>query len=154
MTQVHVALGRPGPDGRMPLVGDVTFSRSKRTSDGVWVVLPIEFSKRLILGECTVELEPTKPGECWVVGEPTAQGRTRSILVPDSLSVLEYQYLPEVDPGTLEPEAEPEAAWWSVVESLPFPSFRLGRPDVTLIVTAQMYQLASPHGLRVNVKVA
>ena len=157
MTQVHVAIGRPGPYGRMPLVGDVTFSRSKRTSDGAWVVLPIEFSERLILGECTVDLEPTKLGECWIVGEPTTQGRKRSILVPDVSDdeVLEYSSLPDVDPATLEPSAEPEAAWWAIVESLPLPAFRPDPDDEgALIVDLWSWQLASddPNAMLVTVE--
>ncbi len=118
MTSVHIALFRDSPDGRRPVTGPLGFCRTKRGIDGSVVVLPLEFSEPLVNGEATVDLAPTGPDWCWMVIEPTKRGLIRYIIVPDVGDVvLEYTELPDVDPATLEPSAEPEAAWWAALEA-------------------------------------
>ena len=73
------------------------------------VVLAVAFPVALVAGEATVPLEPGY----WWVREGMIGGRPRRlVLVPDVVSV-DYGDLVEVDPATLDPAAEPEAAWWA-----------------------------------------
>lgn len=157
MTSVHLALFRDSPDGHRPVTGPVSFCRTRRGVDGSIVVLPLEFSAPLVNGEATVDLAPTGPDWCWQVIEPTGAGVIRYIIVPDVGGVLEYSSLPDVDPTTLEPSAEPEAAWWAIVEALPLPAFRPDpdHPDIALLVDLWSWQIAAdnPDALLVTVEV-
>jgi hypothetical protein len=97
----------------------IRFAPSKRRTAGADVILPAGFDAELVGGEVTVELAPTGPDWCWVVIEPTKRGLIRYIIVPDVGDVvLEYSSLPDVDPATLEPSAEPEAAWWAAWQAM------------------------------------
>ena len=69
---------------------------------------------RLVAGEALLHLAPTGAGWCWQIIERTPRGKTRYVLVPDSVATLDYADLVDVDPLTLDPTAEPEAAWWAV----------------------------------------
>ena len=77
------------------------------------LLLPASFTVRLVAGEATLHLAPTGAGWCWQIVERTPRGKTRYVLVPDSAAVLDYGPLVDVDPLTLDPAAEPEAAWWA-----------------------------------------
>ena len=68
---------------------------------------------RLVGGEALLHLAPTGAGWCWQIIERTPRGKTRYVLVPDSVAVLDYADLVDVDPATLAATAEPEAAWWT-----------------------------------------
>ena len=71
---------------------------------------------RLVGGETLLHLAPTGAGWCWRIIERTPHGKTRYVLVPDSVATLDYADLVDVDPLTLDPTAEPEAAWWAALE--------------------------------------
>lgn len=75
---------------------------------------------RLVAGEATLHLAPVAAidGWCWQIIERTSRGKARYVLVPDSPTVLDYADLVDVDPATLAPTAEPEAAWWAAVEGI------------------------------------
>ena len=73
---------------------------------------------RLVGGEALLHLAPTGAGWCWQIIERTPRGKTRYVLVPDSLATLDYADLVDVDPTTLAATAEPEAAWWAAVEGI------------------------------------
>ena len=73
---------------------------------------------RLVGGEATLHLAPTGAGWCWQIIERTPRGKTRYVLVPDSAAVLDYADLVDVDPATLAPTAEPEAAWWAAWQAM------------------------------------
>lgn len=73
---------------------------------------------RLVGGEALLHLAPTGAGWCWQIIERTPRGKTRYVLVPDSVATLDYADLVDVDPATLEPSAEPEAAWWAAIEGI------------------------------------
>lgn len=106
--------------------------------------LPASFTVRLVGGEALLHLAPTGAGWCWQIIERTPRGKTRYALVPDSVATLDYADLVDVDPTTLAATAEPEAAWWAIVESLPLPAFRPDPDDEgALIVDLWSWQLAS-----------
>ena len=74
--------------------------------------------------------------------------------------MLEYSSLPDVDPATLEPSAEPEAAWWAAIETMaggwPLPAFRPDPDDGgALLVDLWSWQIASddPNAMLVTVEV-
>lgn len=73
---------------------------------------------RLVAGEATLHLAPTGAGWCWQIIERTPRGKTRYVLVPDSVATLDYADLVDVDPLTLDPTSEPEAAWWAAWDAL------------------------------------
>ena len=120
MSRVHVSLKRDdGTPNRSPVGGSMRFAPTKRRTAGADVILPAGFDAELVDGEVTVELAPTGPDWCWMVIEPTKRGLIRYIIVPDVGDVvLEYSSLPDVDPATLEPSAEPEAAWWAAWQAM------------------------------------
>ena len=82
------------------------------------LLLPASFTVRLVGGEALLHLAPTGAGWCWQIIERTPRGKTRYVLVPDSLATLDYAPLVDVDPATLDPTAEPEAAWWAAWAAL------------------------------------
>ena len=146
MSRVHVSLHRDdGTSERTPICGAVRFVPTRRRTAGADIILPAGFDAELVDGEVTVELAATGPDWCWMVIEPTKRGLIRYIIVPDvGDDVLEYSELTDVDPATLEPTAEPEAAWWAIVESLPLPAFRPDPDnDGALLVDLWSWQIAS-----------
>ncbi len=146
MSKVHVSLHRDAAHGKAPIAGPMRFAPSRRRSDGQDIILPAGFDVELVDGEAIVELDATGPDWCWTAVEPTQRGAIRHFLVPDvpDDEVLEYSSLPDVDPATLEPSAEPEAAWWAIAESLPLPAFRPDPDDDgALLVDLWSWQLAS-----------
>ena len=157
MSKVHVSLHRDAAHGKAPITGPMRFAPSKRRSDGQDIILPAGFDVDLVDGEAIVELDATGPDWCWTACEPTLRGAIRHFLVPDvGDDVLEYSELVDVDPATLEPSAEPEAAWWAIVESLPLPAFRPDPDDDgALLVDLWSWQLASddPNAMLVTVEV-
>ena len=82
------------------------------------LLLPASFTVRLVGGEALLHLAPTGAGWCWQIIERTPRGKTRYVLVPDSVATLGYAPLVDVDPTTLDPAAEPEAAWWAAWDAL------------------------------------
>ena len=108
------------------------------------LLLPAGFTVRLVAGEALLHLAPTGAGWCWQIIERTPRGKTRYVLVPDSPTVVDYADLVDVDPLTLAATAEPEAAWWAIVESLPLPAFRPDPDnDGALLVDLWSWQIAS-----------
>lgn len=160
MSRVYFQFRQPDPGDPSGLgVVDaevVEITPLRRRIDGRVVVLPRTVPVRLEQGEALVELAATGPSECWRAVEPDT-GKTRYFLVPDVDGVLEYTELPDVDPNTLEPSAEPEAAWWAIVEALPLPAFRPDpdHPDIALLVDLWSWQIASddPNAMLVTVEV-
>ena len=161
MSKVHVSLHRDAAHGKAPITGPMRFAPSRRRSDGQDIILPAGFDVDLVDGEAIVELDATGPDWCWTAYEPTIRGIIRSFLVPDvpDDEVLEYSSLPDVDPATLEPSAEPEAAWWAAIETMaggwPLPAFRPDPDDDgALLVDLWSWQIASddPNAMLVTVE--
>lgn len=70
-------------------------------------------------GRTDVPLDPTGPDWCWEI-RPRIQGLSSDpvyVAVPDVPGPLDWTDLVRVDPSTLEPTAEPEAAWWAALEA-------------------------------------
>ena len=161
MSRVHVSLHRDAAHGKAAIAGPMRFAPSRRRPDGADIILPAGFDVDLVDGEAIVELDATGPDWCWTAYEPTLRGAIRHFLVPDvpDDEVLEYSSLPDVDPTTLEPSAEPEAAWWAAIETMaggwPLPAFRPDPDDPTaLIVDLWSWQIPAddPNTLLVNVE--
>lgn len=161
MSKVHVSLHRDAAHGKAPITGPMRFAPSRRRSDGQDIILPAGFDVDLVDGEAVVELDATGPDWCWCAYEPTIRGIIRSFLVPDvpDDEVLEYSSLPDVDPTTLEPSAEPEAVWWAAIETMaggwPLPAFRPDPDDDgALLVDLWSWQIASddPNAMLVTVE--
>ena len=162
MSKVHVSLHRDAAHGKAPISGPMRFAPSRRRSAGADIILPAGFDVDLVDGEAIVELDATGPDWCWTAYEPTLRGAIRSFLVPDvpDDEVLEYEGLTDVDPATLEPSAEPEAAWWAAIETMaggwPLPAFRPDPDDDgALLVDLWSWQIASddPNAMLVTVEV-
>ena len=162
MSRVHFQFRQPDPDDPSGLeVVDaevVEITPLRRRIDGRVVVLPRTVPVLLEQGEAIVELAATGPSECWQAVEPDT-GKTRHFTIPDTTAVLEYTELPDVDPTTLEPSAEPEAAWWAAIETMaggwPLPAFRPDPDDGgALLVDLWSWQIASddPNAMLVTVE--
>lgn len=162
MSRVHFQFRQPDPDDPSGLeVVDaevVELTPLRRRIDGRVVVLPRTVPVLLEQGEAIVELAATGPSECWQAVEPDT-GKTRHFTIPDTTAVLEYTELPDVDPTTLEPSAEPEAAWWAAIETMaggwPLPAFRPDPDDDgALLVDLWSWQIASddPNAMLVTVE--
>lgn len=111
MTAVRIAFERPD---RAPAYGSVEFAPTRRRVDGTTVVgMAPPIQVQLGPDPVTVDLDPTGGDWCWSVLERVAGlgQRRRYLLVPDVEGPVEYAALVEVDPATLEPSAEPPAAW-------------------------------------------
>lgn len=121
MTTVRIDLRGPAADGvDRALPGAVEWVPLARRhvdvpaeEDGDHVVLEVPFNTRLPgpeAAESTVDVV-LAPGY-WQADERVEGGTTRVVLVPESAGVVDYGDLVEIDPATLEPVAEPEAAWY------------------------------------------
>lgn len=114
MTQVRIALDVPGPEGDVRAIGAIRATPTRRRTVGDAIVLPAPFSATLVAGVVTVQMAATSANWCWRVDEVMPLGTisaTRYVAVPESGSVLGYEDLVDVDPATLDPAVEPEAAW-------------------------------------------
>lgn len=118
MTKVLIDLRRSVSSGVAPTTGLVAFNPTHRREEDGHVVTEAGFDVRLVEGTALVTLEPTGPEWCWRAVEHTPgldQTYIRYVAVPDSDSVVNYTDLIDVDPATLDPVAEPEAAWWGAL---------------------------------------
>ena len=93
------------------------------------LLLPASFTVRLVGGEALLHLAPTGAGWCWQIIERTPRGKTRYVLVPDSVATLDYADLVDVDPTTLAASAEPEAAWWAAWQAMASGTYLVSDPS-------------------------
>lgn len=108
-TVVHLSLVRPQQDGQTTITTTP-------------YVLNVD-------GPTRVEVPVTAPGNALMIGWPagaSTSGRTYH-LIPEGEGDLVAAELRPVDPGTLAPTAQPEAAWWAHVEGMTAPT----TPDLT-----------------------
>ena len=122
MTQVRIAVSVPTADGegKRPN-GQLEWRPTKRRNVAGDVVLPSPFKADVTDPPTVVTVAPTEPGWAWEVVERVTGGapRKRTLAVPDSATVIDYADLVAVDPTTLDPLEEPEAAWWGARTSTP-----------------------------------
>lgn len=127
MTTVRVDLRHPDPSGiDVPSIGQMKWTPTLRrhieleTDDGEldYIVLPEAFVVD-VNGSFEIEVDPTTPLWAWRVVELVPGGsKARYFAVPDSDTVVDYADLVEVDLATLEPQAQPEAAWWLALQEV------------------------------------
>lgn len=118
MTTVTIRALEPRPDGKAPASGYSYWSPTKQRVEDSTIIVPRPFRIDLTDGVASFDADPTTIAWVWKVEEKLigAPARTRYLVIPDQPEV-EYADLVEVDPATLEPSAEPEAAWWAALES-------------------------------------
>jgi hypothetical protein len=120
VTQVLVTLHKPESAGNVPVPGHIRATPTRRRTVGDTIVLPIPFTASLTAGVVTVELAANGADWCWRIEEMTsamAIMATRYVAVPESGSTLGYEDLVDVDPDTLDPAVEPQAAWDLALEN-------------------------------------
>lgn len=134
MTLVRFKMGRPSSTGvTVPAVGKFVVSPTRLRvveGDPDTTILPAEFPVAVPeSGLLELELAATGPGWCWHL---KASGFGVSswqeyVAVPEALPdpdnpgeflPVDYPDLVRVDPKTLEPTAEPVAAWWAGVDEM------------------------------------
>jgi len=118
VTLVRIALDVPGPAGDVPAQGGVQARPTRRRTVGDAIVLPSPFAQTLTDGVATVELAPTGADWCWRIDEMTRVPATRYVAVPDVPGPIGYEDLVDVDPATLDPAVEPEAAWTVALDAV------------------------------------
>lgn len=101
MTRIRLGIHDPVPGGSKPARGVVVFQPSRRlTDDRPNVVLPRSFAVTLdgVDDDVIVDLTPTAADWCWMATERFG-GYThrRWLIVPESVQVLAYATLSEVD---------------------------------------------------------
>jgi chitodextrinase len=139
---VRITLNAPGSAGNIPAPGGIRATPTRRRTVADAIVLPVRFTAQLTAGETIVELAPTGADWCWRIEEMTPGGATRYVAVPESSETLGYEDLVDVDPDTLDPAAEPEAAWYvaltaalrTVMHSVTVVTGSEPRPDTTASV--------------------
>jgi hypothetical protein len=120
MTKVLFRIFKPAPNENVPASGTLQFKPTlKRTATDKSVILPVPFTVNVTNGVADVALAPTEPGWAWeLYAEGFGVGSwLERILVPDVEEIF-YSDLVKVDVSTLDPEVEPEAAWWAEIEKL------------------------------------
>lgn len=118
MPLVRIALDVPGPAGNVRAVGRIRATPTRRRMVADTIVLPTPFEAELVDGVAIIELAATGNDWCWKIEERTAARATRYVAVPASGSTLGYEDLTDVDPATLDPTVEPEAAWAAALAAL------------------------------------
>lgn len=101
LTQHDAATGTDiGVSGAVRAVPTKRYSTNDRH-----IVLPSALEVRLDEGgEAWLELTPTTPAFAWRISELVRYGAVRTVLVPDSSTVLEYADLRDADGGTERPD--------------------------------------------------
>ena len=107
-------------DGKTPEVpvteGYLLWTPLRREIYDTYVTVPEPFAVYLTNGVGTAVIKNSWP--YWRVTERgIPSGITRTVQVP-SVSEIHYSSLTDVDPSTLEPSAEPEAAWWAAWDAM------------------------------------
>lgn len=112
MTTITVDLRRPSEDGTYVSAGiTLECTPTKRFDMDDFVVLPLPFRTRVV-EDTTITLQATDDTWCWKINErESGRSSLRYVIVPESAEPVSYTDLVEVDPATLEPGTEPEAAW-------------------------------------------
>lgn len=144
MTIVLIKAKAPTAEGDAPAAGFLEWVPTRRRTVGDVVVLPAPFRVRLVSGAGSVDVPPTAPEWVWKVTESLAglPKVTRYVAVPAG-AAISYTELVDVDPSTLEPTADPEAAWWAALRNAELGVSAIVDPDDpgALILHFQSWQL-------------
>jgi len=118
MTQVRIDIRKPSITGvNVPLIIGMVWSPSTQRVVNDALVVPESFSVTLGQTPTIIEVAPTQPDWVWRVRyTANSEKFDRYLVVPNSATVVDFTDLVEVDPGTLSPQIEPEAAWWASVQ--------------------------------------
>jgi len=135
VTLVRFFLTRPNPGGvNAAASGEVSFSPTRSrvvAGDVSELVLPAPFTvKAGVDGRLDVDLAATSVEWAWRVyvqinGVPRF---TEYVTVPD-VEAVDFTDLVRVDPATLEPSADPEAAWWAALDQAQLGVHAIVDPD-------------------------
>lgn len=120
MTAVTFRRFREGPDGiEVPVTGYLLCAPLIRREESTpaRVVVPAPFPVLLVGGVATATLQQTSADWCWVIREAFQHGVTLYKAVGAAATASDTE-LVDVDPATLDPSADPEAAWWLALEAL------------------------------------
>lgn len=98
--------------------GRLWFAKHGRELDGPEVVAADPWSDEFSVPVRGTLIEVTLATGYWRIREQIDNGKTRYVRVPDSASSIDYADLVDVDPETLDPLAEPEAAWWVALQEI------------------------------------
>lgn len=92
---------------------------------GQTVILPVTLSAKIVDGAfvtpVALEVTDAAPKWAWTLELKDARDTTlatRTVLVPAGVDPIAVGDLPLVDVCTLQPDAEPDAAWWAAVQPL------------------------------------
>lgn len=118
MTRVLFSYRQPGINGLRAPSGSIRLAPTRRREQGEHVVLPNVFLATLEDGQVIVDLEPTGDGWAWSMRESVGGGSDGLYFtIPTDLGkVLNFTDLEMVDPDTLDPVADPVAAWWAELD--------------------------------------
>lgn len=130
MTQVRIDLRQEWSNAaQIPLRRGMTWAPSAAhvdpvEGDDVALVLPESFPVVLNYAPVTIEVEPSNlPHWVWRVAyESDSQQVVEYVEVPDIDGIVQFTDLVRIDPATLSPAVEPEAAWWAAVENISGPT--------------------------------
>ena len=118
MPVVRIDLRQPTASGTYVGIGGVvtcTPTRRRLLDDVTHhpIVVVGDISVQLVDGVASPNLATTDGTWCWRITEPGGTVRHISVGATDA----DYGDCPDVDPNTLTPTADPEAAWWAALEA-------------------------------------
>lgn len=120
MTDVLFDYRQPGETGVLAAAGGyVNLQPSTRVVadeiTGHPVILPEPFAVELVDGQATIDLRPTGTSWYWIITAPDQH--VRNVAVPVDAGTLNAADLTDIDPDTLDPAAEPAAAWQAALNN-------------------------------------
>lgn len=125
MTQVRIDIREPSITGEdVPLRVGMTWAPTAVREVDDALVIPESFGVTHNQTPVTIEVAPSQlPDWVWRVRyRANSVDYDRYLLVPDSPTTVEFTDLIEVDPATLLPTSEPEAAWWVALSEVSSPT--------------------------------
>ena len=120
MTVVLVFPKQHMPDGEARPIrsGRIWFAKHGRTLNGEVVIPATPWSEMSSIPLRGAEISVSLTAGYWKIWEQFDGGVTRYVSVPDSTDPVDYADLIDVDPESLDPTAEPEAAWWLALQDV------------------------------------
>lgn len=151
MTQVRIDIREPSVTGTdVPLRVGLTWAPTAVRVVDDTLVIPEAFSVVHNAAPITVEVAPSElPDWVWRVRyRANSVDYDRYLLVPDSPTEVQFTDLVEIDPSTLSPVAEPEAAWWVALEGVGAPTEEQVQEAVDDYLTANPVTPTTPEEIQ------